>query len=293
MISMSGFGQASGEVSGMRVEVVIRSVNARGLELRVFAPDELGETQLEVEVEARRRLARGKVDLRLRLERAAGATAFQPDRARVRAAVEALRALTVELGHAEAPRLEHLLALKDELLAGGARPGEGLDPAALKALVAEALDKHQAHARREGEALLAQVRAAAAGIRGQVARYQALLRDGASRRREALKARISEALEGRGALDPTRLEQEVALIVDRADVSEELARLHSHLAELDALLAAPHEVPKGRKLDYLCVEIHRELSTSAAKNALAEGAAPLIEARLLNEQIREQAANVV
>jgi len=155
------------------------------------------------------------------------------------------------------------------------------------------LDKHQAHARREGEALLAQVRAAAAGIRAQVARFEALLTDGAIRRREALKVRINEALEGRGALDPTRLEQEVALIVDRADVSEELARLYSHLAELDALLAAPAGTPQGRKLDYLCVEIHRELSTSASKNALPEAAAPLIEARLLNEQIREQAANVI
>ncbi len=159
-------------------------------------------------------------------------------------------------------------------------------------------------ARREGERTELMLREYVDGIAREVGRFERALEEGNPTRRAAIRERIEAALataeapleHGKGnktRFDPQRLEQEIALIVERADVSEELTRLHSHLKELHALLDSPVEAYKGKKLDYLCVEVHRELNTSASKNALAAATAPLIEARLLNDRIREQAANVV
>jgi uncharacterized protein (TIGR00255 family) len=289
MISMSGFGQASRSAAGYSLSVLIRSVNARFLDVRVVGPDELAGLQALVEARVKERIPRGKVDVRLRLTRTAEATVPATDPARVRAVVHWLEGLAGAAGRDWPVQLEHVLQVKDALLASPP-PDEALDEATALAAVDEALEHHREMAEREGARTEAHVRRCVAGLGTEVDKAAALLAALQPKRREALLARIRDAVGG--ALDPARLEQEVALLVERADVGEELTRLRSHLAELQRLLAEPKAAPKGKKLDYLCVEIHRELNTCASKNAAPEVTAPLIEARLWNEQIREQSANV-
>lgn len=289
MISMSGFGQASRVAGGYSLGVVVRSVNARFLDVRVMAPDDLASLQAAVEARVKERIPRGKVDVRLRVTRAADAATLATDPARVKAVVRWLESLAGAAGRDWSVQLEHVLQVKDALLASPP-PDEALDEATALAAVDEALAHHREMAEREGARTEAHVRACVAGLRTEVGKAEVLLAAAGPKRREALLTRIREAVGG--AVDPARLEQEVALLVERADVGEELARLRSHLQELERLLAEPATAPKGKKLDYLCVEIHRELNTCASKNASAEVVAPLIEARLWNEQIREQSANV-
>jgi len=291
MISMSGFGQASRVAGGYSLSVVVRSVNARFLDVRVMAPDDLAALQAAVEARVKDRIPRGKVDVRLRVTRATEIESLPADPARVERVVEWLTTLSLAVNKNRPPlvELEHLLQVKDLLLAS---PGAEavLDEATALAVVDEALAHHREMAEREGARTEAHVRACVAGLEAEVAKAEVLLAAAGPKRREALLARIREAVGG--GVDPARLEQEVALLVERADVGEELQRLRSHLHELARLLDEPRTTPKGKKLDYLCVEIHRELNTCASKNASAEVVAPLIEARLWNEQIREQSANV-
>ena len=289
MISMSGFGQASRTAGGYTLSVLVRSVNARFLDVRVVGPDDLASVQAAIEARVKERVPRGKVDVRLRLSRAADATAAAPDPAHVRGVVRWLEGLAGAAGRDWSVGLDHVLQVKELLLAG---PGadEAFDEATALAAVDEALARHREMAEREGARTREHVRSCLAGLTAEVGKAEALLAAAAPRRREALLTRIREATGG--TLDPTRLEQEVALLVERADVGEELQRLRSHLAEMAHLLDEPNDKPKGKKLDYLCVEIHRELNTCASKNASADVVAPLIEARLWNEQIREQSANV-
>ena len=304
MISMSGFGQATSTLNGYAVEVLVRSVNGRYLDVRVVAPDEHAALVASLEARVKTRIKRGKIDVRLRVRRSADATIPAVSDSTLSAVIETMTAWNHALGRGDDDlRLEHLLAFKDEILTPAGLHAV-LPEAAMLALLDEALDRHNEMARREGQRTEAMVREYVEGIAREVGRFEQALAEGSDARRDAIRERVEAALAAAASpaehgkvstsrFDPARLEQEIALIVERADVSEEITRLHSHLKELDALLEGPAEAHKGKKLEYLCVEVHRELNTSASKNALAAATAPLIEARLLNERIREQAANVV
>jgi uncharacterized protein (TIGR00255 family) len=304
LISMSGFGQAMGTCGAYAVEILVRSVNGRYVDVRVAAPDEHAALVSGLEARIKARIKRGKVDVRLRVRRAAAAAVPVVSDDTLAAVHGVMTRWNEALGRpADELRLEHLLAFKEELMAPTGSHAT-LPEAELNALLDEALDRHAEMARREGARTETMVREYVEGIAREVARFEAALEQGGDARRLAIRERVEAALavaeapleHGKATesrFDPTRLEQEIALIVERADVSEELTRLQSHLKELRALLDGPVDAHKGKKLDYLCVEVHRELNTSASKNALPTGTAPLIEARLLNERIREQAANVV
>ncbi|MBA3394092.1 MAG: DUF1732 domain-containing protein, partial [Deltaproteobacteria bacterium] len=108
-----------------------------------------------------------------------------------------------------------------------------------------------------------------------------------------LHERISKLLDGAGeagAVDPIRLAQEVATLADRADVTEELVRLASHVEQARSLLAAGGAA--GRRLDFLVQEIGRELNTIGSKSAVAEISAAVVEAKAVLEKVREQVQNV-
>jgi uncharacterized protein (TIGR00255 family) len=307
MISMSGYGEARGEVDGATVEVVIRSVNARFLDVRVTAPEHLAGLQARLQHELTKRFSRGKIDVRLRVRRGAeGATAcYDPQLlARTLDALsevdEARKRFLVSRGQSSQGviSLGDLTAVKEAFWSASSAEPWDLSEAGVRALVDQAARAHQEMARREGEATRAHVAECAAGIRAQVARFEARALEGAPIRRQRLYDRLYDLLASVEGVDPEdvdarRVEQEILQQVERADVSEELARLAAHLDSLDRLLADAVDTPKGKKLEYLAVEIHRELNTSASKNALPEAAEPLVEARLHNERIREQAANVI
>ena len=106
---------------------------------------------------------------------------------------------------------------------------------------------------------------------------------------QRLRERVATLLEG-AALDPARLAQECALLADRADVTEELTRLAAHVEHARRLLAAPE--PAGRKLDFLCQELHREANTVASKSADASMLQLVVDLKAEIERIREQVQNL-
>jgi uncharacterized protein (TIGR00255 family) len=123
-----------------------------------------------------------------------------------------------------------------------------------------------------------------------VARREASL--GVDRARERLRERIEALLAGKNAaVDPGRLELEVAILADRSDVTEELARLDLHVAELDSQLSS--DQPIGRRLDFLLQEMHREVNTLGSKSADGRLSRVVVELKSLLEKLREQSQNVL
>jgi uncharacterized protein (TIGR00255 family) len=287
--SMTGFGAGRGSAAGEELDVEIRSVNHKYCEVKVRLPRELAALEADAVKAVRERLARGGVDVSVRRAGAAGAVAPRVDAplaeayARAFAEVKARLGLGGEVTLADVVGAEGVVRLEERALdADSAR-------AALRAALAAALDALVAMRAREGEALGRDLAARLDAVEALVARAAALVPQAVEHHRARLAERVEELTRGI-ALDPARLAQEVALFADRTDVTEEVTRLRSHLAQARALLGGAE--PAGRKLDFLVQEMHREVNTIGSKSQSAEIAAIVVSAKAEIERLREQVQNV-
>jgi uncharacterized protein (TIGR00255 family) len=283
---MTGFGRATAEAGDKRLRVEIRSVNHRGLDLKIRTREPDAYCDAEIARAVRAAVERGAVTVHVRDESPGGAAAGV-DEARVRAIHRVLERLRQELALAGPVDLGTVAAF----MSGGAGPdleGEALWEA-LRPALETALEELKATRAREGAAL-------AEDLRGRVARLRALVADigaAAAGLPERFARRLEERLatvRGQPGFDPGRLVQEAALMAERLDVSEELVRLRAHLAHLEELTSAPGAV--GRKLDFVIQEVGRELNTIGSKAQDAGVATLVIESKAELEKLREQAQNV-
>ena len=160
---------------------------------------------------------------------------------------------------------------------------------ALEGALADALDALDDMRRREGEALARDLSVRLGAVETGAAAIRAAAPQSVEAYRERLAARVAELSRGVPA-DPARLAQEVAFFAERVDVSEELTRLASHLAQLRALVAS--DAPAGRRLEFLVQEVNREVNTVGSKSQNAGIAAQVVELKAELERVREQIANV-
>jgi uncharacterized protein (TIGR00255 family) len=267
----------------------IRSVNARGLDIRLRLPEIAGLEAL-ARAEIARVAARGNVTLALRLGEADGAPAPALDAAVLASALDGLAAIEAEaqrrgLGLAPSCAAD-LLTLRGVFEAReAARPPA---PEACREDLAELLAAWDATRAEEGAALRAACTAHLDGIDAQVAAAEALAPARAAHQARALREAVAR-IEGATA-DPARVAQEIAVLAVRGDVTEELDRLRAHLAAARDLLAAG--APSGRRLDFLMQEFNREANTLCAKAQMAELTAVGLELKTLIDRLREQVQNV-
>ncbi len=283
---MTGFGRGSADAGERRLRVEIRSVNHRGLDLKIRSHDPDAYCDAEIARAVRAAVDRGAIVVQIRDESAEAAGGV--DEARVRDVHGVLERLRQELEIEEPVTLATVGAFM-ESARGGGLAGEALWEA-LRPAVAEALRQLAAMRAREGEALAADLR----GRRERLVEVAASLRAGAGKLPQKFAERLQDRLANLArdvAVDAGRLAQEVALMAERLDVTEELVRLDTHLEHLGAMLAA-QERAVGRKLDFLVQEIGRELNTIASKAQDAGMAALVIDAKAELERLREQAQNV-
>jgi uncharacterized protein (TIGR00255 family) len=287
---MTGFGTASGENGHYRVTVELRSVNHRGLDLVLRLKDVCRAAEPELRAMLKERLHRGRVEVTVNAEPVSAEQTAEIDRA-LAAALGRLAAELRSQGLAEGP-----LGPGDLLRVPGLVRTTTLetswsdeDQALLRQVAGAAIDRALESRRIEGASLEDELRrgfqrvrelvAALAERRGEVTRhYQRLLE-------ERLRALLGDALP-----DRQRLEQEIALLVDKSDVNEELERLRAHLEHGEGVFSGPP--PTGRRLDVLLQEMLREISTIGAKCRDLEMSRTVMEARLVSEQLREQVQNV-
>jgi len=283
---MTGFGRGVAEVGGVRAAVDIRSVNHRFLDLKlrgVVGP------ALEDAVSARVRSAveRGSVTVQIHVARPT-AVGLHIYRVAAVAAHAELVALAIQL-RAHGPDLALVLAQPGVVVTADAElDGDELLPVVLAALDA-ALGALAAMRDLEGAALARDLTVRFGELEVARSRLAAIAAELPDQLRRRLDDRIRKLLADT-TVDPARLAQEAALLADRADVTEELVRLASHLAQANTLVAASG--PVGRKLDFLIQEIGRELNTVGSKSAAAELTAIVVDAKAGLEKIREQVQNV-
>lgn len=288
---MTGHGVGEAELGRGRVLVEVRAVNHRFLDARVKLPVELIEHTGLVEERVRRALHRGRVEVVGRLD----GDAFGPpvlDKARARAAFAQLCELRDEL-RPEEPVPLSLLASIPDLFGGRSQADHDAVRAALEAATDAACEAANAMREREGAALAddlgTHLDAVLAALEGARVRAPEVV----DAHRERLRARIARLLaDGDVALDSGRLEHEVALFADRADVAEELARLASHCAQMRDLLASEDE-SAGKRIDFLLQEMSREANTIGSKSADAELSRLVIDMKASISRMREQAQNVL
>ncbi len=289
MKSMTGYGRGTCEVAGRRLVVELRSVNHRFLELKLRMPWSDAAIEANVTAAIRARLARGAVTVSVRDEGGGAGQAVRADIGLARQYHHALTEIRAAVGLDEAVSLALVAAQPGVLTVG-----EGVtDPEALwKAMspgLDVALDGLVAARTREGEALRADLRARLDTLERMHRELGALTSEAPEHYRKKLRDRLERALKP-GELDAQRLAQEIAILADKADVTEELTRMAAHVAECKRL--TDENAANGRRLDFLTQELNREVNTIGAKSQSAAVAARVVDAKAEVERLREQIQNV-
>lgn len=290
--SMTGYGRARAEERGAALSCEIRSVNARGREVRIRLPAELAALDPALRERVQERIARGRIDVNVEWEKPPSTKprpVLNSDAAA--AVIEAWRQLAKEHGLKDEPQAAVILRMPGVMEApSSAAPA--LDD--LAALALEALDRalaaHGAVRDREGQELARDLGARVAHIARLVDEMRGVLASEPRRIADQLRERVASLLADT-ALDEARLAQEIAMLAQRADVTEELVRLDAHLARFSALFR-DGAVEIGRTIEFLVQEVRREVSTLGAKSGTPEVDARVLAIKTELERIREQAANL-
>lgn len=287
--SMTGYGQGTASGETFTVTVDLRSVNNRNLDIHWRAPQDLASLEISLKKQVQAALSRGRVDVTVSFSQTAD-SAYELNRPLIRGYLEALRVMREEFGLAGDADLATITRLPNVLLPKTASNTlseavvQGVEAAlthALAALVAmRAVEGHelQKELLARVERIEKQVTTIESGANGLVDAY-----------REKLRKRVTELLE-KTSIDETRLAQEVAYLAERSDITEEIARLKSHLTQLRELLNGGDEI--GKKLDFLLQETNREANTILSKSAELTICDAAIEIKTEVEKLREQAQNV-
>jgi uncharacterized protein (TIGR00255 family) len=289
---MTGFARSHGAHGPWRWHWEIRSVNARGLDLRVRMPEGFESLEQPVRVLAAERFSRGAMTATLTVDEGLG-------RGVVRVNQDALAQILAALGSlegkvkADPPRLDGILSLRGVLEVQQQELSEAelaaRDAAVLSSL-ANALDGLLQARREEGErlgAFLTSQIATLSDLRGQAATAILSQPEQLQARVRASLAMVETAQAGVGA---DRIAQEVAMLLVKADVREELDRLKAHLAQATELLAA--KGAQGRRLDFLAQELNREANTLCSKSTDIHLTRIGLEMKATIDQFREQVQNV-
>jgi uncharacterized protein (TIGR00255 family) len=290
--SMTGFARAQDQFGPWRYAWEIKTVNSKGLDLRLRAPQNFDALEIKARAQISRRLARGACFANLAAKRDDAAVVTRINREALDKLLQALDDVPLHASLRPAS-LDGLLsvrgiveviepeddeaqraALEDQMLATLSH--------ALDALVAS----RESEGRALGEILLARL--------DRIARLAELAEQSPARKPEAIRARlaqqVSALLEGSNNLDPQRLHQEAVMLAVKADIREELDRLSAHVASARALLEKGG--PIGRRLDFLAQELSRETNTLCAKSNDPALTAVGLELKIEVEQWREQVQNI-
>ena len=289
MRSMTGFGRGELKTDAVRIVVDVRTVNHKGLDVKVRLPREAAQHESAVTRAVQQALQRGRVDVHVEIE-LADAARSPLDAAALMALVAEVRRVAQELQ--VAPGLGEGDLLRVALQTRGVAPAATLDdPAPLLHAVGAALSALEAARTQEGTALRRLLGARLDAIAQLTAALRARSQGAPERAAERLRTRLGALLQDSAHnLDAARLAQEVALLADRLDVTEELERLTLHVELGRALLVAAE--PAGRKLDFLCQELLREANTAGSKVQDAAATHLVVELKSEIERLREQAQNV-
>jgi uncharacterized protein (TIGR00255 family) len=290
--SMTGFGRAEVQGDSIAVAVEARSVNHRHLDIALRLPRALTALELEARRLVQRRLERGRIDVSVQVTPLGSASTqrVHVDAALAREYIARAQALGIELGLTGTPTLDWVLERSGVMRLEEAEPAEPVAPwPVLEAALGQALDELVARRTAEGERLVEALRSLHAELATTVDAIAERAPAAVARREQRLRERL-RALLAETAIDESRIVTEAAIWADKTDVTEELARLRAHLAEL--VLTLDKGGPVGRALDFLVQELNREINTVGSKADDLELSQAGLAAKGVLEKIREQVQNL-
>jgi uncharacterized protein (TIGR00255 family) len=291
MKSMTGYGRGSADGEHFAVSVDLKTVNNRFLDVHLRLSGELSSLEPVIKRQIGTRLSRGRVDVSINFEKTSQ-TAYEINRPLIAGYVNALRDMQKEFSIGGELDINVLARLPGALVPARDALSDDVVAGIEKAL-AGALDELERMRSQEGETLRLEMTDRIDKIDALVPIIESAAAGLVDAYRERLHKRIGELLNRNGQLveiDPARLAQEVAYLSDRSDVSEEMVRLRSHLAQFREALNSISET--GKMLDFLLQELNREANTTLSKSTdlSIKEAALAIKAEV--EKIREQVQNV-
>jgi uncharacterized protein (TIGR00255 family) len=290
--SMTGFGQADGELPGSRVHIDVKSVNHRFCEVVVRLPRELQSFEEPLKKIVQRAAKRGRFDVFVTTERIADGNRcdVELDWTLVQAYAEAAKQLQRKLGLQGELSVNELLQLPNVISIKEAQADAAETERVLKATLEKAVERLTAMRDIEGRNLAADQEARLDALEESRKAIAVLAPQAVSEYAAKLRERIRDLLQAEVLPDEQRLATEVALMADRSSVDEELTRLDSHIGQFRELLRANEAV--GRKLDFLIQEMNREVNTIGSKAAHTNMVKRVIEMKAELEKMREQVQNI-
>ncbi|MBI5262807.1 MAG: YicC family protein [Bradyrhizobium sp.] len=290
--SMTGFARSHGASGSYTFEWELKSVNAKGLDIRLRLPQGWDELEAYAKKRAGEVLVRGTVYANLNVKRTSAVAAIRINEEVLAAVLKVASQLSGKID-AVAPSIDGLLSIKG-VIEVVAPYGDEAEDTAAPAAAATAFDKALADLvgmrRREGDTLGLILKQRMDEVEVLARRAEAA----PGRKPNAIKARLAEQiatlLETPDRFDPDRLNQEAILIASRADIREELDRIASHIAQARELIS--NGGPIGRRLDFLAQEFHREVNTCCSKSNDIELTNTGLAMKNVVEQFREQVQNL-
>jgi len=292
MKSMTGFGRGAASGDGFAVGVEIKTVNNRYLDVHLRGPQELNSLEMEIRKRVKARLSRGRVDLNISFDRTGSEASYEINQPVVTAYVDALRELQHQFNLGGEIDVTSIARLPGALSAPRDEMNQDM-VAGIEAAVDQALDSLEQMRMAEGAALAGEMRSRLSRIEAAIPTIEGAAAGLTEAYRQRLHKRITELLAREGQtieVDTGRLAQEVAYLADRSDITEELARLRSHVDQFREAIDLQDEV--GKRLDFLLQEFNREANTVLSKSTEIpiKEAALAIKAEV--EKLREQVQNV-
>jgi len=290
MKSMTGFGRGEYQGKGFSLQVEVKSLNHRFMEIILRLPRRYHVLEERIRREIQARFNRGRFELQARLIGTPSETALLfVDRALAAQYLRTLRELKVEFGLSGEIEVRDLLRLKEIFILAEAQPEietlwQEFEPALTEALAALSEMRSQ-----EGVYLKEVICQHLKTLDELLLQIENIKEKHFEEARRRLEERIMSLLGDKG-FDPIRLHQEAAILADRLDFTEELDRLKGHREHFAKVIEGTG--PYGRKLDFLCQEMFREINTLANKAASAEISQLAVEVKAVIEKIREQVQNI-
>ncbi|GAB2514509.1 YicC/YloC family endoribonuclease [Microbulbifer agarilyticus] len=286
--SMTAFGRAEVNYATGTAVWEMRSVNHRYLEPHFRLPEAARALEPKLREQLRKTLNRGKLEMTLNLRATSGeAAAIEVNQALVEQLLSAAKQVSPGLGGVGSLPLNPMEILKWPGVIAEPETDAQEQANAILDGFKQALKQLVDNREREGAELAGFIEARLVGINEQVTTVRALLPQILQNQREKLKTRLEELLE---EIDKDRIEQEIALLAQKADVDEELDRLDAHITETRRVLK--NGGPIGRRLDFLMQEFNREANTLSSKAVVTDTTQAAVELKVLIEQMREQVQNI-
>src|ERR671926_794328 len=292
MKSMTGFGRGTAHGEGFSAAVDLKTVNNRFLDIHLRTSTDLTAVEAAVRKRIGERLSRGRVDVNISVERTSEVS-YELNRPLIAGFIQAMRDMQTEFGLAGEPDINVIARIPGAMQTART----GVSEEALKGVeqaLSQALDELEAMREREGAALAAEMGSRLDEIERHLPIIESLSGEQVEAYRARVTRRISELLARDGLeiveLDQGRLSQEVAYLADRSDITEETARLRSHVSQFRAALSETADT--GKRLDFLLQEFNREANTVLSKStdlAIKESALAI---KAAVEKLREQVQNV-